>query len=555
MKINRRDFIKGGALVGGAAALGALAGCAPSATPAQGNTDQNSALPQGTTAQDFANSVVELDPITKFADEKTFDIVVIGAGTAGVPAVLTAVEEGASVACLQKESKVTANGNGSSGFIWDESNEIGSLQYKQAWRKSCGYRVNPGLLDQWVKYSGETAMWMLKNGNEVGLPPTASKTRTEFDDGSFCTTAMNSFGPKPINNTDIMEKLAELAASMGAEFFYSTPAVQLVKADDGSVTGVIGKNDSGYVKFNATKAVIIAAGDYQNNDSMVERYSPDIVRFARKQMNKTGDGILLGMTVGARMTPVNHAKTMHDMDAAPMMLTGHPFMALDEKGKRFMNEDIPMESWDLALNRRKDVEDPGRFFRIYDNAFKEKYNSRVSIESLENYIPKFKDDPTGVYTGLIDTHRADTLEELAGMLEIPADALKESVANWNAYCESGMDMEFGLAKEKMKPIDTPPYWGTRQWIRCSAINSGIIVDEFNRVLDQDGEVVKGLYSAGSGAGDACGGLEWNLYQGGFCCGSYMTMGRYSAIHAMTGDMKPKKPVLIDEVSQYWPAKQ
>ncbi len=552
MKLNRRDFLKGSLVLGGAAAVAGLAGCQTSASSgAQTAASASAQLPAGTTAEDFENSVVELEPISDFADEKTYDIVVVGAGTAGVPAVCAALEEGATVACLQKAPTCQANGNGSSGVILEESNEIGKLQYKQAWRKAGGYRMNPDLLDLFVEHSGETNMWILKNAEESGIAyPSASATKTDYDDGSFCTAVLKSV-PKPQNHTHLMQALADSAAKNGAEFFYGMPAVQLVM-EDGKVTGVIGKDSNGYTKFNANMAVILAAGDYQNNESLVKRYSPDIVRFGRKQAERTGDGILLGMTAGGAMTPVNHAKTMHDMDAAPMLMTKPIFMALDENGERFMNEDIPMESWDLALNRRPlSVEDPGRFFRIYDNAYADKYKPTVPIETLENSIPGFKDNPQGVYPELIDTHRADTLDELAEELGIPADALKKSVEKWNKYCETGVDEEFGVEKSKLKPIDTPPYWGTRQWIRCSAINSGVKINGNCQVLNDKDEVIPGLYSVGSGAGDICGGLEWNLAQGGLCCGSYMTMGRYAAIHAVTGDMKPSKPVSYDEAKHYW----
>ena len=60
-----------------------------------------------------------------------------------------------------------------------------------------------------------------------------------------------------------------------------------------------------------------------------------------------------------------------------------------------------------------------------------------------------------------------------------------------------------------------------------------------------------LYSVGSGAGNLCGGLEWNLAQGGLCCGSYMTMGRYAAIHAITGKMEPSKPATYEDTKSYW----
>jgi fumarate reductase flavoprotein subunit len=551
MELNRRDFLKSGALIGGAAAIGGvLGGCSPSSS----SSTSSVSVPTGTATEDFKTSVIELTAVTKFADTKTYDVVVIGAGTAGVPAVLSALEEGASVACLQKPSQVMANGNGSSGVILEESNDVGILQYMQAWRKAGGYRMNWNLLKAFTQHSGETSMWMLQRSNDVGyLPYSVSATKTTYDDGNYCTAVLKSYGPKPENHQTIMTKLAAYAATKGAEFFYETPAVQLVKASDGSITGVIGKTSSGsYIKFNANKAVIIAAGDYQNNDSMVSRWSPDVTRFGRKQSGRTGDGILLALTVGAVMTPVNHAKTMHDMDAAPMMLTSQPFMALNENGERFMNEEIPMESWDLTLRTRQGVSDPGRFFRIFDNDYVNKYNAKaVPISTLENYIPGYLPNPTNVYTSLIDTHRANTLDELATQLGIPADALKKSVEKWNAYCAAGKDAEYGVLQANLKPINTPPYWGIRQWIRCSAINSGVVVDANYRVLDANNNVIKGLYSVGSGAGDISGGLEWNLSQGGLCCGSYMDMGRYAAIHAVTGGTTPKTPATYADTKKYW----
>ena len=544
MNLDRRSFLKGTAAIAGATA--ASAGIASTAV-----ADEAPALPKGLPLEAVEASCVVLEPITDFVDEKDYDVVVVGAGTAGVPAVWGALEEGATVACLQKEVQPFANGNGSSGIILEESTDVGLLQYKQNWRVKGGYRMNPELLDLFVQHSGETIEWMLAKSHEVGFPPAStSATVNEYDEGNICTAVMNSFGPKPKNNTDIMVALADAAVAAGAEFFYEAPAVQLV-CEGGAVVGVVAQTAEGYVKFNAAKAVIIAAGDYQNNEPLVELYSPDVVPFQRKQFNRTADGIIMCMLAGGAMVPVNHAKTMHDMDAMPMFMTGYPFMALKSDGKRFMNEEIPMESWDLSLIWNKDEEDPGHFYRIFDNAYVEKYGARTSIEALEEYIPDFKEEPKGVYPGLIDTHRADTLEELAEELGIPADALIASVEAWNQHCADGLDTEFGVARDKLQPIDTPPYWGCRQWIRCSAINAGVVVDGCCRVLGADGQPIPGLYSVGSGAGNICGGLEWNLAQGGLCCGSYMTMGRYAGIHAVKGEMVPSQPASYEETKQYW----
>ena len=103
-EITRRGFVGGAAAVAGAALVAspALADEAPAGF----------AIPRDFTAEDIANSSVELEPITEFAAEETYDIVVVGAGCAGVPAALTAIEEGASVGVLQREEDAQANGMG-----------------------------------------------------------------------------------------------------------------------------------------------------------------------------------------------------------------------------------------------------------------------------------------------------------------------------------------------------------------------------------------------------------------------------------------------------------
>ena len=121
--ISRRNLIKGGAAFAAAATLLGASACSPQ-KEAENASAAKSELPADLRASDFKYSVVETDPITSFASEETYDIVVIGAGCAGVPAVLTAVEEGATVACLQKEATVSANGNGCSFVVKEAYSSI-----------------------------------------------------------------------------------------------------------------------------------------------------------------------------------------------------------------------------------------------------------------------------------------------------------------------------------------------------------------------------------------------------------------------------------------------
>lgn len=548
MNIDRKDFLKGAALSAGSLAALSAFGCAPSTS--SGTAGSATEPPESFSLNDYEESSAELDPIDTFSDEKTYDIVVVGAGTSGLPAVLSALEEGGSVACLQKESTPIAQGNNASGFILELSTANAIEKWMQAYRKAVQYRTNLSQLEFFARHSGETLCWLDKVAGEAGYPASTYNDTTRTYGDETAAFRRHTFGIKPENNGHLIRALASMAEERGADFYYETPGVQLVM-EDGACTGVIGRKGSSYLKFNARKAIIIATGDYQNNESLIKRYSPDVAKFGRKQSNKTGDGILMCAAAGGRMSPVGHAKQLHDMDSAPKPLAELPFLALDANGKRFMNEDIPMISWNLTLLEKNTAgDDPGRFFRIFDDAYMDKVASwggtAPKAEVLENYIPGFVESPKGVYSDLINTHRCGSLDELADELGIPAGNLKESVERFNEMCAQGKDTDFGLDEQYLMPIDTPPYWGVSQWIRVSAICSGLAVNGTYQVIDGNDEVIPGLYAVGFCAGELCGNHDW-VYTDGMACGSCFTSGRYAAIHAMTGGLTPSKPVAWEEV--------
>lgn len=551
MDFTRRNFLKGAIAGSAALTIGSLTACGnKSQTPAVNTATYPSAF----APDDFESSRVVLEKIEHFKEEKTYDIVVIGAGTAGVPAVLTALEEGASVACLQKEATSISQGNNSSGFILELSTENAIPLWMQSYREAVSYRTNWGLLDFFARYSGETLCWLDKKAAEVNNPAFSYTDTTRVYGDEVAAFRRHTFGNKPQNNHDLILSLSQLAAEMGAEFFYKTPGVQLI-IEDGACVGVVGEQNGEYIRFNATKAVIVATGDYQNNQAMVAKFSPDVAPFTRKQTNKTGDGILMCVAAGGNITPVGHAKQMHDMDSAPKGVTDIPFLALDMNGKRFMNEVIPMISWNLSLREANaTADDPGLFCRIFDSQYQEKVSSwggkTPAPEALENYIPGFKESPKGVYPDLVHTHRCDTLEELAEELGLPADALIQSVERYNELCAAGSDSDFGVNSKYLKSIDTPPFWGIRQWVRVSAICSGVKVNQNYQVTDQNMAPIPGLYAAGFCAGDVCGDHEW-IYLDGMACGSCFTSGRYATIHAVTGDYTPSHPVSWSEVEHLY----
>jgi len=317
--------------------------------------------------------------------------------------------------------------------------------------------------------------------------------------------------------------MAVTAQNKGVKFFFSTPAVQLVKNESGRITGVIGDSNDGYVLVNARKGVILATGDYQSNSNMVRQFCPDLLEFDKKQAAKTGDGHIMGMLVGAQMEPVGHAKMVHDTDSGPMR--DEPFLCVNEDGKRFMDETTLYAHRNNILRNQPR---PGWCSQIFDiNYFEQvtEWGSRpVDEATIEIYIPGAVAEPKGVYKDLIDTHKANTLDELAGKLGIPADEFKKSVARYNELCELGYDADFGKPSKFMQPITTPPFYGIHKHYRVSALPAGLLINANGQCLDIDGKVIDGLFAAGNCSGQFYGSTDYPMDFGGMSLARCVTFG-------------------------------
>ena len=530
--ISRRTFLGTGAVAAGAMGIGAI-------SPAMAEGEKANRVIVGDLHQeDVDASCVELEPITEFADEQTFDIVVVGAGVAGVPAVLTALEEGATVACLQKTGGVSANGFGFSCVVGGASNEAGKNRWMSDWARLNDWRINPTLFRHYMDHSEEAISWIIERADEVGLEFVSYSTDSSirYDDGGVVAVCD---GTTPGNQV-LMTALAEKAEAEGAKFFYKTPCVQLVQEEDGTVTGAIGKTkDGSYIKLNATKGVILCCGDYMNNEPMLNRYLPDGNMFPLCLVDHTGDGHILGTLAGGRIAPLGHPRQIHTNYIGPLMFW--PFLALDYDGKRFCNETIPMSSLNVAMARTYKPDHFGKHYRIFDAAMAEKYPGCVPASYVEAEIA----ESTNVWASANLYAKGDTLEELVANAGMPEEAVA-SIERWNEMCAQGRDDDFGVPGSVLKPIDTPPFYALIGDVGMSGINAGVMVDGNYQVIDANDNPIPGLYAAGIDAGNACGGLNWNM-PGGFSNGGFYTAGRYSVIHALTGGAQASKPCCFDEI--------
>jgi len=530
--ISRRDLLKmGGIAAAGIAGAGALSACS---SPKSGSSTTGSSDASQTTAAGHARTgmpdfLTKPSAITDIKDTKTYDVVVVGAGAPGVPCALSAAESGAKVALITKEATASAYGNSGSGIDLSTSDPADIENLVSQLMVDCQHRPNRALLDMWAKNSGEAVKWVIQKsaagGAQVvdqGNQQHAPLIKKHNYNINFVTSF---FGPKPYNTGEGMKALCKQAESEGVDIFYSTPAQQLV-VENGKVTGVIAKNDSGYVKFNASKAVVMATGDYQNDDDMLHYYLPDMTYMGPKQTGRTGDGHKMVVWAGGAVEHIGHTKMLHDFDAGPASMCDMPFLRVKMTGKRFCNETVEMSLMNCYLISQ---EDQGNYCQVFDSAYMTKGASfpgaLVSPDNLRVYMPEENVPRTGVFEGQINTFKADTLEDLAKKLQITDTAtFVATVKDYNQLATAHKDTEYGVPGNYLTTIDTPPYYGIHRHVRMSAICSGVAVNDGLQCLTPDGNVIGGLYAIGNTAGGFYGGIDYPLTVFGLNLGRNYTQG-------------------------------
>ncbi len=536
-QFTRRDLFKNGgraaAGIGSAAFLGA---CSPAAGEGAAPAGDTAAASTGTTTvaghtrEGLPSFLAAPEPITDVAETKDFDVVIVGAGAAGVPAAITAREAGATVALIQKEATAISQGNTATGILLDTSDPAGVEAVVSRLLKDHQYRGKREQVELWAKNSGEAIRWMLDLATAEGaqVSDTTMKWTAAIKEvnGYPMDYLSIDFGPKPYNTGNGMQVLADYAAAQGVEIFYNTEAKQLV-GDAAGVTGVIAEGPDGTVQFNAAKGVILATGDYQNDDDMMAYYLPDLANLGRKQMNKTGDGHKMAVWAGGAIEDITHTKMLHDFDGGPGSMADMPFLAVKQDGTRFCDETLGMS---LMNNFLRSEADQGDYNQIFDSnymtAAAEWPGKLFDPEAIKVYMPEEDVEKVGVFEDQIGTYKADTLEELAEKLGITdTAAFVETVKRYNESVAAGKDLDFGKEAKWLTAIDTPPYYGIHRHVRVSAVVSGVNVGPNMEVLAAEtGEPIPGLFAIGNTAGNFYGGVDYSMYMPGLSLGRAHTQG-------------------------------
>lgn len=512
VEITRRSFFKGtAAVVGGVAAAGMVPGIV---STANAQAVDRTGCPVSPWEKPAA-----VIPASEIKKTVNVDVVVIGSGLAGICTAISAKENGIKNVVILEKGRVSASrGIHNTGFNSKIQQKHGvAPNYRQIIRELVRWaqgRVNEDLLWLFAEKSGAAMDWAVdhvtKKNVDVGLWDEYFKgpDYTEYPVTHIFTDKKTGVRGNPV----LVKALEETAKDKGVKIEFRTPVVQIVREGGGRVTGVIAGSKGNYTRYNASKGVVIATGDYASNKEMCARYAP-IANMADSQIyfptkSNTGDGHIMAMQAGAAMQKAEpHAVVIH-LEAGAQ---SYGFLHVNALGKRFKNEDVNTQSkscsklfepgggvaWTVydaeGLNQVQDQINRGLsgglFYGQMDKLIGEQWSMEQEKQLLETHIQQGK-----VVT-------ANTIEELAGKMSIPADEFKKTVDRYNQMARQKNDTDYGKRSELLQPIVKPPFYAGKLLATVLTISGGLRTDTSLRCVDANDKPVDGLYVIGSAAGD------------------------------------------------------
>ena len=423
--------------------------------------------------------------------EKTVDVVVLGAVGAGVAAAIEAVDAGASVALLEKMPQIGGTTATSQGMIGAyESKFTKELGVHYTFEEMYGnlmsnasYRLDPELTAVTIEKSGETIDWM------------ADRLGMNFYD------VIVGYGPLQMMHLvegagGAMKTAMETAlAGSSVDLILETRATEILMNEDGSVKGVKATCGADTVIVYA-KAVVVATGGYANNPELTARLDPEKAgTWGIGFPGATGDGIIMASNVGAALT---HTGDMMCVLKDYEIMSEHNGTSATANVSSFISRNNTVL---LAANGKRFVDEKDIGYMT------QKLNSPVFDQMHRDglgYVWAVSDkaslEAKGVKRGLeMEFITADTFEELAEKMGLDVATVVETLTNYNAYCETGHDPEFGrLLLEKLEA----PYCAVKV-VPCEIITYGGIARNVNaEVIRADGTVIPGLYTAGEASANS-----------------------------------------------------
>lgn len=442
------------------------------------------------------------------------DVIVVGAGTAGLPAAIAAKEAGAKVAVLELMSHC----GGSLAMIEVGPSFAGTdLQKKQGVEDSPeqyyrdGLNIAKGTPELWRVFADhqlDTYKWCKEIGmkfDELFPPPTHTAIRAIWAKGR-----------------DMVRCLERAARERNVEIMFLHRATRLISDPETSkVLGLKVRVKNEVHNFKAKRAVILTTGGFGHNREMVQEYGPAFVNcLPLMAAGHLGDGLKMALAEGAATKDIGSAvRSSYPVDAEKK--TGNLLFMLyaggilvNVNGKRFGDEG--MRTIFYGQISEVGMRQPGGVYWVV-------YDDKIRKETPSEQLGKVKE------------YKGDTIEEAAKTAGIDPKGLKETIDKYNSDIEGvGYDTEFDrrtLVGVKGTPItiDTPPFYAVKGISTTTSFKGGIKINTRSQILNQYDEVIPGLYAAGEVTGGLWG--AGGAYLLGSMVSTSMTFGRIAGRNA------------------------
>lgn len=439
------------------------------------------------------------------------DVVVIGAGGAGLSSAIKISQENRKVILLEKMGVAGGNTISATGGLnaaeTKIQKELGIEDTKEQFFKDTmkgGYNLNiPELVRNMTEKAPETVDWLMELGvdlSDVGKMAGSTNSRTHRPKGGAAVGA------------HMIPVLEEAAKNVGVDLRKNSKVVDII-SENGKAAGVIVETKSGKQYKILAKAVIIASGGFGANPEMVVKYKSNLDGFGTtNHKGATGDAFAWVEKFNAQLIQMDQIQTHPTVvPGNGIMITeavrGNGAIMVNREGNRFGSEMATRDVMSAAV-----LSQTGKTaYLVFDTSV------RKSLKAIEGYVKK----------GLLT--EGETPEALAEKLGMPKEALAQTIAKYNKYVQDGTDPEFGRkASEMPRQLNEGPYFAVEVGPAIHHTMGGIKINEKAEVLDANDNAIPGLYAAG----EVTGGIHGGNRLGGNAVADICVYGKIAAESAL-----------------------
>ena len=485
------------------------------------------------------------------------DIVIVGAGGAGMTAAITAANEGKNVVVLESQPMVGGNsvratgGMNAGDTVYQDENEFGESAGVEKTLKTAAdkYADNETITalaktvsEQWAAYQANPVGYfdsvelmeldtMIggKGINDPALVETLCSNSADaidwLDEHGITLHSVSSFGGasvkrihRPVDaegktvsvGSYMIPLLQENCEKAGVQIMLNTTANEILTDANGAAVGVKATGASGETVTVNAKAVVITSGGFGANLDMVVKYKPELKGFMTTNASGIqGQGIEMATAIGADTVDMDQIQIHPTVEANTAALIteglrGDGAILVNAEGKRFIDEVGTRDVVSAA-----EIAQTGSYsWLVVDQAMAD------ASSVIQGYIKKGY------------TVEGATYEELAKAMGVDEAAFAQTMADWNSCVEAKSDAEFGRTSFANK-LDTAPYYAIKVTAGVHHTMGGLKINTNTEVLKADGSVIPGLFAAG----EVTGGVHGANRLGGNAVADFTVFGRIAGAAA------------------------